>query len=224
MHRPVDVFERARGTAGGRCDGSDRRGAAFAALEAGDMAAASASFAPSLVYRLHGGHPLAGTFDGKQAALGAMAALRRRQALGRRCGSPMPGRPVPTSCLRTSCAVRVRMRVRSRVTSRRSCASRTMRSPRSSPCRRARSTPTGRARGDTTELSRCSSGGTEVCAGHARPPAVVSGGHDELVVVGLGGGDGSYLVGVRARRVAGAGAAAAPDLAAVAWRSRPRAG
>ena len=48
---------------------------AFAALEAGDMATASATFAPSLVYRLHGGHPLAGTFDGKQAALGAMAAL-----------------------------------------------------------------------------------------------------------------------------------------------------
>ena len=47
----------------------------FAAMEAGDMATASATFAPSLVYRLHGGHPLAGTFDGKQAALGAMAAL-----------------------------------------------------------------------------------------------------------------------------------------------------
>jgi ketosteroid isomerase-like protein len=44
-------------------------------MEAGDMEAASATFAPSLLYRLHGGHPLAGTFDGKQAALGAMASL-----------------------------------------------------------------------------------------------------------------------------------------------------
>src|SRR4029077_3954733 len=44
----------------------------LAATEAGDMETASATFAPLLVYRLHGGHPLAGTFDGKQAALGAM--------------------------------------------------------------------------------------------------------------------------------------------------------
>jgi ketosteroid isomerase-like protein len=36
-------------------------------MEAGDMATASATFAPALVYRLHGGHPLAGTFDGKQS-------------------------------------------------------------------------------------------------------------------------------------------------------------
>ena len=55
---------------------------AFAALEAGDMATASAAFAPSLVYRLHSGHPLAGTFDGKQAALGAMAALARAGGAG----------------------------------------------------------------------------------------------------------------------------------------------
>jgi ketosteroid isomerase-like protein len=51
-------------------------------LEAGDMATASAAFAPSLVYRLHGGHPLAGTFDGKQAALGAMAALAQAGGTG----------------------------------------------------------------------------------------------------------------------------------------------
>jgi ketosteroid isomerase-like protein len=55
---------------------------AFAALEAGDMATASAAFAPSLVYRLHGDHPLAGTFDGKQAALGAMAALAQAGGAG----------------------------------------------------------------------------------------------------------------------------------------------
>ena len=55
---------------------------AFVALEAGDMATASAAFAPSLVYRLHGGHPLAGTFDGKQAALGAMAALAQAGGAG----------------------------------------------------------------------------------------------------------------------------------------------
>jgi ketosteroid isomerase-like protein len=55
---------------------------AFAALEAGDMATASAAFAPSLVYRLHGGHPLAGTFDGKQAALDAMAALAQAGGTG----------------------------------------------------------------------------------------------------------------------------------------------
>ena len=55
---------------------------AFVALEAGDMARASAAFAPSLVYRLHGGHPLAGTFDGKQAALGAMAALAQAGGAG----------------------------------------------------------------------------------------------------------------------------------------------
>lgn len=56
--------------------------AAFAALEAGDMDTASAAFAPSLVYRLHGGHPLAGTFEGKQAALGAMAALAQAGGAG----------------------------------------------------------------------------------------------------------------------------------------------
>jgi ketosteroid isomerase-like protein len=55
---------------------------AFAAMEAGDMATASAAFAPSLVYRLHGGHPLAGTFDGKQAALGAMGALAQAGGAG----------------------------------------------------------------------------------------------------------------------------------------------
>ena len=49
--------------------------AAFAALDAGDMASATAAFAPSLVYRLHGEHPLAGEFDGKAAALGALARL-----------------------------------------------------------------------------------------------------------------------------------------------------
>ncbi len=55
---------------------------AFAAMEAGDMATASAAFAPSLVYRLHGNHPLAGTFDGKQAALEAMAALAQAGGAG----------------------------------------------------------------------------------------------------------------------------------------------
>jgi ketosteroid isomerase-like protein len=55
---------------------------AFAALEAGDMATAQAAFAPSLVYRLHGGHPLAGTFDGKQTALAAMAALAQAGGTG----------------------------------------------------------------------------------------------------------------------------------------------
>jgi ketosteroid isomerase-like protein len=48
---------------------------AFAALEAGDFATATASFAPSLTYRLIGNHPLAGEFDGKEAALGALARL-----------------------------------------------------------------------------------------------------------------------------------------------------
>jgi ketosteroid isomerase-like protein len=51
--------------------------AAFAALERGDTATAFASFAPSLVYRLHGPHPLAGTFDGKDDALAALASLSR---------------------------------------------------------------------------------------------------------------------------------------------------
>jgi ketosteroid isomerase-like protein len=55
---------------------------AFAALEAGDMATVLGSFAPSLVYRLHGGHPLAGTFDGRQATLGAMAALAQAGGAG----------------------------------------------------------------------------------------------------------------------------------------------
>jgi len=55
---------------------------AFAAMEAGDMATASAAFAPALVYRLHGAHPLAGTFDGKQAALDAIAALARAGGAG----------------------------------------------------------------------------------------------------------------------------------------------
>ena len=54
----------------------------FAAMEEGDMATASAAFAPSLVYRLHGDHPLAGTFDGKPAALGAMAALAQAGGTG----------------------------------------------------------------------------------------------------------------------------------------------
>jgi ketosteroid isomerase-like protein len=55
---------------------------AFAALEAGDITTATAMFAPSLVYRLHGHHPLAGAFDGKQAALGAMAALAQAGGAG----------------------------------------------------------------------------------------------------------------------------------------------
>jgi ketosteroid isomerase-like protein len=55
---------------------------AFAALEAGDLATASAAFAPSLVYRLHGDHPLAGTFAGKEAALGAMANLAQAGGVG----------------------------------------------------------------------------------------------------------------------------------------------
>src|SRR5215831_6376778 len=48
---------------------------AFAALEAGDMERATSVFGPALVYRLHGDHPLAGEFDGKAAALGALARL-----------------------------------------------------------------------------------------------------------------------------------------------------
>jgi ketosteroid isomerase-like protein len=50
---------------------------AFAALEQGDTETAFASFAPTLTYRLHGAHPLAGTFDGKADALTALAALSR---------------------------------------------------------------------------------------------------------------------------------------------------
>ena len=50
---------------------------AFAALEQGDTATAFASFAPTLTYRLHGAHPLAGTFAGKQDALQALDALSR---------------------------------------------------------------------------------------------------------------------------------------------------
>jgi ketosteroid isomerase-like protein len=50
---------------------------AFAALERGDAAAAFGTFAPQLRYTLHGGHALAGTFDGKEEALGALAALSR---------------------------------------------------------------------------------------------------------------------------------------------------
>jgi ketosteroid isomerase-like protein len=56
--------------------------AAFAALEAGDMAGATAAFAPSLVYRLLGEHPLAGDFDGKAAALGALARLAQAGGAG----------------------------------------------------------------------------------------------------------------------------------------------
>jgi ketosteroid isomerase-like protein len=58
--------------------------AGFAALERGDTATAFASFAPSLTYRLHGSHPLAGTFDGKDDALGALAALSRAGGPGSR--------------------------------------------------------------------------------------------------------------------------------------------
>ena len=42
--------------------------AALAALESGDVPRATSAFAPSVVYRLHGDHPLAGEFDGKPAA------------------------------------------------------------------------------------------------------------------------------------------------------------
>jgi ketosteroid isomerase-like protein len=55
---------------------------AFAALDAGDMESATAAFAPSLVYRLHGEHPLAGAFDGKAAALGALARLAQAGGAG----------------------------------------------------------------------------------------------------------------------------------------------
>jgi ketosteroid isomerase-like protein len=51
--------------------------AAFAALAEGDMTTATAAFAPSLVYRLHGQHSLAGEFHGKAAALGALARIAR---------------------------------------------------------------------------------------------------------------------------------------------------
>lgn len=56
--------------------------AAFSALEAGDMANATAAFAPSLVYRLHGEHSLAGAFDGKAAALGALGRLAQAGGAG----------------------------------------------------------------------------------------------------------------------------------------------
>jgi ketosteroid isomerase-like protein len=56
--------------------------AAFAALEAADMDRATAAFAPSLTYRLHGEHPLAGDFDGKDAALGALARLTQAGGAG----------------------------------------------------------------------------------------------------------------------------------------------
>jgi len=39
------------------------------------MQAATASFAASLVYRLHGDHTLSGEFDGKSAVLGALGRL-----------------------------------------------------------------------------------------------------------------------------------------------------
>jgi ketosteroid isomerase-like protein len=55
---------------------------AVAALDAGDMAGATAAFAPSLVYRLHGEHPLAGEFDGKAAALTALARLAQAGGAG----------------------------------------------------------------------------------------------------------------------------------------------
>jgi ketosteroid isomerase-like protein len=49
--------------------------AAFAALEAGDTERAFAAFSPAVVYRLHGGHPLAGEFDGKPATLAVLGRL-----------------------------------------------------------------------------------------------------------------------------------------------------
>ena len=55
---------------------------AFAALERGDTATAFGAFAPALTYRLHGTHPLAGTFDGKEDALRALAALSRAGGSG----------------------------------------------------------------------------------------------------------------------------------------------
>jgi ketosteroid isomerase-like protein len=56
--------------------------AAFAALETGDIQRATSAFAPSVVYRLHGDHRLAGEFEGKPAALGAMAALAEAGGAG----------------------------------------------------------------------------------------------------------------------------------------------
>jgi ketosteroid isomerase-like protein len=56
--------------------------AAFAALDEGDMATATAAFAPSLVYRLHGQHPLAGEFNGKAAAVDALARIARAGGAG----------------------------------------------------------------------------------------------------------------------------------------------
>jgi ketosteroid isomerase-like protein len=50
---------------------------AFAALERGDTDTAFGAFAPELIYRLHGAHPLAGTFETKDDALRALAALSR---------------------------------------------------------------------------------------------------------------------------------------------------
>ena len=56
--------------------------AAFAALDAGDTASATAAFAPALVYRLDGKHPLAGEFNGKAAALDALARLAQTGGAG----------------------------------------------------------------------------------------------------------------------------------------------
>jgi ketosteroid isomerase-like protein len=55
---------------------------AFAALEAGDTERAFAAFAPALVYRLHGDHPLAGEFDGNAAALGALGRMSQAGGAG----------------------------------------------------------------------------------------------------------------------------------------------
>jgi ketosteroid isomerase-like protein len=56
--------------------------AAFAALEAGDTVTATAAFAPSLMYRLYGEHPLAGEFDGKPDALDALGRLAQAGGAG----------------------------------------------------------------------------------------------------------------------------------------------
>jgi ketosteroid isomerase-like protein len=56
--------------------------AAFAALERGDTETAFSAFAPSLVYRLHGGHAFAGEFAGKPDALAALGRLAQAGGAG----------------------------------------------------------------------------------------------------------------------------------------------
>ena len=106
--------------------------AAFAALERGDTATAFGAFASTLTYRLHGAHPLAGTFDDKEDALRALAALSRAGGPGSTLSLADAWAAGRSSSSPTSCAGQMPGAVRSRPMSRRSFASKTARSPRSS--------------------------------------------------------------------------------------------